>query len=250
MFLWVAVCLHLAVACASGSDEDLSKRESRRVLLVTGEDYPGHNWRKTTPVLKAAIERDRRLRVDVVDELRKLAVIELRDYAAVVLHFKNYDPAVPGQEALANLGRYVDSGGGIVLVHFACGAFQEQRTEFEQLAGRVWEPSLRGHDPHGAFRVEISDHDHPITRDMHSFETTDELYTCLVGAAPITVLASANSKVDGRSYPIAFVMTRGEGRVFHCVLGHDVPALQNEEVGKLFCRGTLWAAEVDEEQNQ
>ena len=66
---------------------------------------------------------------------------------------------------------------------------QEFKQEFETLAGRVWNPKLRGHDRHGRFRVEILETDHPVTRAMTSFETTDELYTCLDGTTPITVLA-------------------------------------------------------------
>ena len=36
--------------------------------------------------------------------------------------------------------------------------------------------------------------------------------------------------------------TAGKGRVFHCVLGHDVKALAPDAVGELFRRGTAWTA--------
>jgi type 1 glutamine amidotransferase len=74
------------------------------------------------------------------------------------------------------------------------------------------------------------------------FETVDELYTCLAGQAPIEVLAQATSKVDGKAYPMAFVLSVGRGRVFHSPLGHDVQALASAAVGELFRRGTAWAA--------
>jgi uncharacterized protein len=126
-------------------------------------------------------------------------------------------------------------------VHFACGAFQEWN-RFPVLAGRAWDPELRGHDPHGAFTVEIADAAHPIMRGMTAFETVDELYTCLAGETPIHILATARSKVDQKDYPIAFVLTYGKGKVFHCVLGHDAKALTNPSVGELFRRGTAWTA--------
>jgi type 1 glutamine amidotransferase len=216
----------------------------RRVLILTGEDYAGHKWRETTPVLKAQLEKDARLRVDVVDDLTRLRAISLDDYAVVVMHFKNYDPEVPGPEGQRNLEGFVRAGGGLVLVHFACGAFQEW-PEFVKLAGRVWNPKLRGHDPHGTFRVEMTDIDHPITRGLEAFEITDELYTCLDGDVPITLLATARSKVDGKDYPMAFVLRYGEGRVFHCPLGHDARALENDGAGELFRRGTAWAAGLE-----
>jgi type 1 glutamine amidotransferase len=41
---------------------------------------------------------------------------------------------------------------------------------------------------------------------------------------------------------MAFVLGYGKGRVFHCVLGHDVRALSGEGVQTLYRRGTAWAA--------
>lgn len=214
---------------------------ARRVLLLTGEDYPGHKWQETTPVLRAQLEQDPRLRVQVVEDLKFLRSPELHTFAAIVMHFKNYDPAVPGPEGQENLARFVRQGGGAVLVHFACGAFQEW-PEFVQLAGRVWDPKLRGHDPHGTFRVNIVDARHPITRGFSSFDVVDELYTCLAGDTPITLLATAVSQVDKKTYPMAFVLSYGQGRVFHSPLGHDVRAFHTPAVGELFRRGTAWAA--------
>ena len=161
----------------------------------------------------------------MLDDLTKLPGADLSPYAAVVMHFKNYDPEVPGRAGFDNLARYVDAGGGLVLVHFACGAFQEFKTDFAKLAGRAWNPKLRGHDPHGKFQVEIVRPDHPAMRGLEAFEADDELYTCLDGDTPITVLAESVSKVDGKRYPMAFVLDYGRGRVYHCVLGHDVKAL-------------------------
>lgn len=215
---------------------------SKKALIVTGEDYKGHSWQQTEAVLRRQLVVDPRLTVDVMRDLTRLASVDLRAYDTVVLHFKNYDPNVPGRDGYDNLSRYVRGGGGLVLVHFACGAFQEFKDEFETLAGRVWNPKLRGHDRHGKFRVEILETDHPVTRAMTSFETTDELYTCLDGTTPITVLAEARSKQDGKRYPMVFVLQYGAGRVFHCPLGHDVTALANPGTGALFRRGCAWTA--------
>jgi len=221
--------------------------EPSRILIVTGEDYPGHRWRETTPVLQRAIQQDARIKVDVLDHLTKLATADLAPYSAVVLHFKNYDPNVPGQAGFDNVKRFVEHGGGLVLIHFACGAFEEFKDEFEPLAGRVWFGSRpphgrHQHDPYGEFNVSITDADHPITRAMKSFTTVDELYTCLEGNVPITTLAEATSKVDGKVYPMAFVLQFGKGKVFHCVLGHNVASLENKAAAALLRRGAVWTA--------
>lgn len=221
-----------------------------RVLIVTGEDYPGHKWKETAPVLKEELEVDPRLRVSVLDDLKLLGTYKLSDYDAVVMHFKNYDPKVPGPEGLKNLEHFVRQGGGLVLVHFACGAFEESKDEFAKLAGRVWfgmkpPTGRKQHDPRGPFEVNIIDHDHPITKGMEDFTTTDELYTCLEGDTPITTLATATSKNDGKPYPMAFVHAYGKGRVFHTPLGHDVAAFRAAGAARLIRRGTAWAAGLD-----
>ena len=220
----------------------------KKVLLVTGLEYPGHKWQETAPVLTAAIAEDKRLEVSVTEDPRTLASPELGKFDVIVLNYQNHNVAAP-EGALANLKKTVEGGKGLVLFHFACGAFIDWPTktvapDYGMIAGRVWNPKLRGHDPRGPFRVKIGDAAHPITKGLTDFDTEDELYTCLDGAAPIQVLASATSKVDQKEYPMAFVMTPGKGRTFHCVLGHDVKAL-NGAVGALYRRGTAWAAGLE-----
>ena len=219
-----------------------AKPVSKRVLVVTGED--SHNWRETTPVLRRQLEKETRLNVRVVEDVNFLRVADLKDYDVVVMHFKNFNPAVPGKESLEHLEQFVKNGGGLVLVHFACGAFQEA-PEFVNLAGRVWNPTFPGHDPFGTFMVEITQSDHPIMRGFEAFKTSDELYTCLDGKTPITVLATARSRGDGKNHPMAFVLDYGKGRVFHCLLGHCAASFETPSVGELYRRATAWAGRLE-----
>ncbi len=219
------------------------KMATKNVLIVTGIDYPGHKWKLTTPVLQRAICQDPRLIVTVAEKSSYLADPNLFDYDAVVLHFMDWETSDPGPTARENLRKFVADGKGLVLVHFACGAFQDW-PEFRNLAGRSWDPKLRAHDPHGSFRVHIIKPDHPIMRGLESFDTIDELYTCLAGDRPIEILATATSKVDGKDYPMAFIHNYGRGRVFHCPLGHDVRAFAAPNVQALFRRGAAWCAHL------
>lgn len=218
--------------------------EGTKILLVTGDDYPGHPWQQTAPELKGILEKDPRLKVRIVEDPEALASARLKSWDAVIIHFMDWEKPGPGPEARQNLAQFVSSGKGMMLTHFACGAWDNgEWPEFKKLAGRVWDPKLRGHDPHGKFRVDIADPEHPITKGLKPFETVDELYTCLAGDAPIHVVAKATSKVDKKDYPMAFVLNYGQGRVFHCVLGHDARAYTNNpSVGELMRRGCAWAA--------
>jgi type 1 glutamine amidotransferase len=230
--------------------QDVTRGNGRkRVLLVTGDDYPGHRWRETAPELAAVLREDTRLEVSVIEAPAVLASPLLAHYDAVVVHFKNYAERLPlGEAEGKGLERFARSGKGVIFSHFACGAFQEW-PGFVNVAGRVWNPELRGHDPHGEFLVEVADDGHAVTENMENFRTTDELYTCLDGDAPIRVLCAATSKVDQKVYPIAFVVEVGKGRVFQCTLGHDVEAFHSKGARMLFRRATVWAAGMNPTHN-
>lgn len=217
----------------------------RRVLIVTGDDYGGHDWRATAPALAEVLREDPRLEVSITECPGVYGSPLLDHYDATVLHFKDYAERLPlDPSCREGLRRHVAAGKGLVLTHFACGAFQEW-DEFVEVAGRVWNPQLRGHDPHGTFTVRMTDTRHPVTRSMTDFDVTDELYTCLDGDAPIRVLSEATSVVDQRVYPMAFIVEGTGGRVFHSVLGHDTAAYRAPGVRALYRRAAAWAAGLE-----
>jgi type 1 glutamine amidotransferase len=215
--------------------------KTARVLIVTGIDHPAHNWRQTAPVLAETLSKDTRLEMRIVEDPHFLDSSAIHRYDVIAVHFMPWQVPVPGPKARANLQKFVNGGKGLFVVHFGCGAFQDW-PEFRNLAGRVWDPKARAHDPRGPFRVNITDAPHPITQGLASFETEDELYTCLTGDRPVDMLATARSKVDGKIYPMAFAFNYGKGRVFHNALGHDVKAIRNQGAAELFRRGCAWAA--------
>lgn len=245
----VASALALALPCPVPAAEPAPSAPAKtRVCLVTGMDYPAHLWRQTAPLLAQALGKDERLEIFTVEDPHFLDSSALARYDVVILHWQNWQQPGPNQAARDNLRRFVEGGKGVVLVHFACGAWHGEWPEYQQVAGRVWGgpgPNVRQHDPYGPFRVEISKPDHPIMRGLSDFETQDELYTCLVGEPAIDVLAQAKSKVDGKYYPMAFTSACGKGRTFHCPLGHDVKALGTPAVQQLFRRGCAWAAGLE-----
>lgn len=210
------------------------------VLVVTGVDHPAHDWKTSAPALREVLERDRRCTVKVVEDPEVLATDLLFDYDLVVLHFRNDKPLRREKQARANLARFVRDGKGLVVLHFACGAFGDW-PEFVTLAGRVWD-TKNTHDPRGPFTVRLVRTDHPITRGLSDLTTDDELYTGLTGTTPIDLLAVAKSRVTGKEQPMAFTLTYGRGRVFHTPLGHDARAIRTPAVAELLRRGAAWAA--------
>lgn len=225
-----------AMAAVALSDD----KKPIQVLLVTGVDHPSHDWTKTTPTICELLEKDEQFVVRVINDPNLLASPELFDVDVVFLHFRNDKPLAQQQQVQANLTEFAERGGGLVAMHFACGALGDW-PEYRNLVGRVWDGE-NTHDPRGPFTVEITKDEHPITRGMSDFQTDDELYIGLVGERSVELLAFARSKVTGRDHPMAFAFQYGKGRVFHTSLGHDDRAIRSPGTAELIRRGCAWAA--------
>jgi uncharacterized protein len=241
----------ITMACLAGPNAVISElwllrrtatTPAKRVVILTGDDFTSHLWRETGPEFAKILRSDPQLEVTVSETPALLGSAVLSSYDAVFNHFKNYENRIPTTAPLwKNLEQYIHNGGGLVIAHFGCGAMQEWNG-YVNIAGRVWDPNLRGHDPYGEFLVRILQTGHPVTKGIPDFTTTDELYTCLAGNAKIDVLAEATSKVDQSVHPMAFVITPGKGRVFHSPLGHNLGALKAQGVRDLYLNATRWAA--------
>jgi type 1 glutamine amidotransferase len=242
MFRTAAAFMLLAAvgAAAAATPATAPATKSPRVLIVTGNDYPGHKWRQTTPVVRSALEAAGRFDVRVCEDPEIMATHLDNRYDVVVLHYMNWETSSPSRAALDGLADFVRGGKGLVALHFACGAFGDW-PEYVNLIGRVWDRS-KTHDPLGPFRVHVVKKDHPITRDLDDFDITDELYFCLMGKPEIEVLLAARSKKTGQDEPMGFVLRYGQGRVFQTVLGHDVKAFSTPGLARLIQNACEWAA--------
>ena len=226
--------------------EGVDQRKS--VLIVTGDDYPGHLWCETAPAMAAALREDPQLEVSITESPMILGSPLLRHYDAVMIHFKNYAERLAlGEEIQQGLESYVENGGGLLISHFGCGAFQEW-DRFVRYAGRVWNPTMRAHDPYGSFEVRMTDPQHPVTQGLTAFTTTDEMYTCLDGETHIHVLCEATSVVDRKAYPVAFTLEAEKPRIVHCTLGHDKDALSTPGTRALYRNAARWATGLSGQQ--
>jgi type 1 glutamine amidotransferase len=212
-----------------------------RALIVTGHQHPAHDWKSTTKALEDVLSADPRMQVTVAEDPEFLAKKELADHDVLVLNYMNHER--PGLTAQARNGllEFVNGGKGLVVIHFANGAFGDW-PDYRKLARRAWVDKVSGHDPYGKFVVEVANKDHPITKGLAEYETTDELYFKQQGELPIEVLLTGRSKVTGKQEPMAFVYKQGKGQVFQTVLGHDANAIRNRGTAEVIRRGTAWAA--------
>lgn len=237
--IWLlATGLMLSICMCRGAEEHSN---AIRILIVTGMDHPAHNWKTSTVALRDVLAKDPRFWVEVLEDPYALENTDLTKFHVLFLHFNNWLKPDPSDKAKDNLEGFVKNGGGLFILHFACGAFPGW-PKYSEIAGKIWD-TKKTHDPRGLFKVDvISSADREITKDLQSFEADDELYFCLTGEKPVELLATATSKVTMKAEPMAFTHSFGKGRVFHTPLGHDAKAIRTPGTAELIRRGCAWSA--------
>lgn len=131
-----------------------------------------------------------------------------------------------------------------------CDAFRMD-TEWQLMTGGQWVAHPGNDGVH--YTVNITDHSHPITRDIPDFEVASEQYYMHVDPA-IDVLATTafpTSGVDSHllsrpvQMPVVWTKRYGKGRVFYNSLGHHRDVLEARWPSELMRRGFLWANSSD-----
>lgn len=249
------VCALLLAAISLASAQTPAKIQA---LIITGQN--GHDWRATTPVLRALLEETGRFEVRVTEEFRGAGQETLSPYDLVILNY--YDKRQPdlrwGEHAETALTNYVHGGKGLLIYHFSMAAF-DGWAEYEKMCGANWRPNNGHHSARHDFTVTIQDKDHPVTRGMRaSFpQVNDELYANLrwqpQGAFHVLATAwddharypSAEKQPiagPGLEQPMLWTVDYGKGRVLVTALGHDPDAMKSAGFKATLARGAEWAA--------
>ena len=174
--------------------------------------------------------------------------------------------------------RYVQNGGGVVVYHAADNAFAgwEEFNKIIALGG--WEGRTEKSGPYYYLKdgKPVLDHSagpggshgqqreypmhcrqakHPITKGLPDnwIHGRDEMYDRMRGPANVKDLlysgyADKATGGSGREEPLVFTVDYGKARIFHIMLGHagptleDNPAMQCAGFQTLLLRGTEWVA--------
>jgi len=150
-------------------------------------------------------------------------------------------------ERLAQVRRYLEGGGGLVLIHSATWTKPKPSREVAEVVGVGGFKLFR----HGMVQMEVLASEHPICAGLPETITleNDETYwppTPIMES--VTVLAtSVEDKAKKRSTPRAaqpmfWCYELGEGRVFGCVPGHRAKTFDDPVFRKLLFRGIAWTA--------
>ncbi|HEY8499262.1 MAG TPA: ThuA domain-containing protein [Clostridia bacterium] len=173
------------------------------------------------------------------EHFETLEAWDYKKFDAVILyndHWIDKSPTVHQQvQALID---YVVLGGGLVVIHnFEPGVDYE----IAQMLGCSLKKTLTPYERR-LIRYVPAEADHPILKDINSFEIEDELFDLYHDdLCEKTILLDA--KLDnGVEIPMAWSVEFGLGRIVCTAPGHDIKAFTNPEYRKFLRNSVLWTA--------
>jgi type 1 glutamine amidotransferase len=249
-----ALAVMIVCSSAFAADEPAANQPAGKIKLLILSGANNHKWQATTPALKKMYEDSGRFTVDVSEDVPHLTGADFARYDCIVSNYTTY-PVVAGKRWPAETEKafldYIRAGHGFVLFHAASTAWMDW-PEFGDLIGLTWQKddkgrNISGHGAKHAFKVHITDPNHPIMAGLKDFtHVTDELYHRQLLHKGATVLATALSAKDkggsGADEPMIVVTELGKGRCFHNAMGHDANAVAGPGFQALMLRGAEWAA--------
>ena len=147
------------------------------------------------------------------------------------------------KEQESGLIEAVKNGAGLAGCHGGLGDSFRSNTNFLFMVGGQFVAHPGGQIK---YKVNIENHDDPITKGISDHYINTEQYYMLVDPG-VDVLASTTftgehaSWVEGVKMPVVWKKRFGKGKVFYSSVGHSISDFEVYEVMEIMKRGFLWA---------
>ena len=142
-----------------------------------------------------------------------------------------------GRQAIWN---FLERGGGILALHTAAICYDGWK-EWCKILGAQWIWGKSGHPPYGKTYVRSGSEEHPITKNIQSFELEDEVYSNMELEEDTVPLIYAQSEAQQVWNPVLWARMVSNGRVIFDALGHDAASLNHPDHAAIICRSANWA---------
>lgn len=178
-------------------------------------------------------------------------------YRAIVFFTAINPPGVDRDSLLS----WVAGGGAFIGIHSTANTFQGH-PEFGRMLGANFDrrPWRTAKAPQTRVILRVNDSTHPSTRhldasfpyadDIYQFKNFDRTKVRLLLSLDPAGLDLANPKVNAadRDFPVAWVKSHGEGRVFYTALGDWEETWKDPRYRTHLIQGLLWAMKATPEK--
>ena len=202
-----------------------------KTLLLVGGSI--HDWNGIGDVVEQTLRDSGRFDVKRVNnDLDALLADAIEPYELVVFYWTLGELTAAQKTGILE---HISKGNGFVTFHSGADSFRGDSDWHNFVGGH-----FINHPHYRQYQVSITTVEHPISKGIDEYMTTDEQYILDYDKDKVTVLG--NGLYQGALMPALWVKQHGKGRVFYNSGGHDSKATAQPMFKKLLLRGSLWAA--------
>ena len=215
---------------------------SKSVLFVYG-GWNGHDPKETSHLFASLLEQAG-LKVTLSETLDSFLDVELMGSVDMVVPIYTMSSITPQQEA-GLLDAVRERGVNVGGWHGGMADAFRNNTEYQFMVGGQWVAHPGNIID---YRVNITDHEHPITAGIADFDMHSEQYymhTDPSNKVLATTMFSGDHApwIDGTVMPVVWTRAYGKGKIFYSSLGHVIVDFDVPEAREIVRRGLLWAVD-------
>jgi type 1 glutamine amidotransferase len=217
----------------------------KKALFVWG-GWEGHEPKQCVDIFAPWL-KEQGFEVEISHSLDTYLDAEKLKSLDLIVHVFTMSDIKPEQERA--LEEAVKDGVGLAGWHGGLADAHRSSVEYEFMVGGQWVAHPGGVIP---YRVNVTNHDDPITKGLSDFNMNSEQYYMQVDPI-VEVLATTTFSgqyapwIEGVVMPVVWKKMYGKGRVFYTSLGHVAKDFDVPEAREIVKRGLLWAARVSGE---
>lgn len=215
---------------------------SKKVLIVYG-GWDGHDPKETSHLFAGLLE-EAGLEVTLSESLDSFLDTELMGSVDMVVPMYTMSTITREQEA-GLLEAVRENGVSVGGWHGGMADAFRNNTEYQFMVGGQWVAHPGNIID---YRVNITDHEHPITAGLEDFDMHSEQYFMHVDPAN-NVLAKTTFNadhaywIDGTVMPVTWTKSYGKAKIFYSSVGHVIGDFDVPEAREMVRRGLLWAVD-------